>query len=196
MTSLLDLGPMTKTVEITNPDGKKIPIEVNPISAEVIFELLWRFETFRKLMEGKIDDLKPVDIMRKMAPDALSAVIVACTGGVPEPDEKRIAATGEKDQDKARLAAKSKMRAEAETIARRLGADDQLTILAEAFKMTFRDGVGPFVTRLRSLITSVDVTTLEQLTSLPEELSAALVMDVHLPRRGKVPPVKSSATLN
>lgn len=191
MAGLLDLGSLTREVIIRNADGKELKLKVRPVTAETIFALIWRFQTFRALMEGDLEKLEPKALMGQLGPMALAAIMVQCTGGVREPTAEEIKEAGGIDEAKAALIEK------AEDIARyELSADAQSEILLNVFEMSFREGVGPFVERIQKLIKSVGPQGLERASSLLEESFSAVQMDVHLPKSGKKLQGKYSRGLN
>lgn len=168
MSSILDIGPLTKTIKVAGRD-----IDINPVSAKIVFDLIWRFESFKKMMEGDLTKISPSEIVQKMAPDALAAVLVSVTGGVPAPNDAEVTASGG-DYSKA-FAAKQ---ARCEAFASDLGVDAQSCIVETAFEITFPEGdVGPFVERLIRTAKRFGRHGLEQAMNLQGELSAALQME-------------------
>lgn len=177
MTSLLDIGPLTSNVKVRGVD-----IPINAITAEHVFSLINRFQTFRQMMEGDLGKVAPEELMRRLAPDCLAAIIVMCTGGVPEPSEGDI----EKHGDRAKAFEKKSEALEA--VAKSMTVVEVKNILAETFALTFgEEGVGPFVEDLRRILSKYAVQNgLAQVTNLQGELSAALQMDVPKFKSGKV----------
>lgn len=75
MTSLLDIGPLTKTVPIRGKD-----IEVSGITALSLFELLRDIPELRKVVAEKTIDPAEVTALVSSIPVALGGVIAAATG--------------------------------------------------------------------------------------------------------------------
>jgi hypothetical protein len=148
MTSLLDIGPLTEEVSV-----KGVKLTVSGISAIDIFNLIRRFSEIRNLIEGK--EATSAEGVMTMAPDAVAAMIAACTGTPGNP--------------------------EAEMKAKQLGVGDQLAIIEPALRMTFREGgIGPFVEQIQAITKLIGVVaaTGELATSSPEASSGALQRDM------------------
>jgi len=103
--------------------GKEI--EVEGINAEKLGTLIAAYPDLRLAFAGKGVDLKPEDIVT-MGPLIVASVIAWGTGAAPT--------------DKA-----------AEDAAAKLTIGEQITLLTKIFEVTFPDGFGPFVEKLRSL---------------------------------------------
>lgn len=99
-------------------------LDVGGVSAQGVMILLDRFPELRKIMSGKGDDSSGAKIV-EMMPEALGAIIAAGCG-----------APGDKDQ---------------EAIARNLTIAEQVELVDEIFKLTFPQGLRPFVERLVKL---------------------------------------------
>ena len=97
-------------------------VTVTGIAAEDIFTLLQRFPSVISVISGSV---KIADIAG-IAPESIGAVIAAGTGS---PGEEA-----------------------AERVARRLPIETQLDILQVIGRLTFKNGFGPFVTRIVALI--------------------------------------------
>jgi hypothetical protein len=138
---------------------KGVKLTVSGISAIDIFNLIRRFSEIKGLIEG--DDKLSVSSIMAMAPDAVAAVIAACTGTPGNP--------------------------EAEMKAKQLGVGDQLAIIEPALRMTFREGgVGPFVEQIQSVTRLIGVGA-APVTSSPEVSSAALQRDMPPGTSGPIP---------
>lgn len=130
MSGLIDLAPLTE--EVVLGPGPKQRLTVSGLTVDDIFFLVRAFPEVKALLERRLKDITP-ERMMEAAPKTL-ATIVAC-------------ATGERDNDKAVNAAQ------------RLNADATLKILGVIFKLTFPEGVGPFVRSLQGLQASFGAST-------------------------------------
>jgi hypothetical protein len=121
---LLDIAPPKHTVKVGTKD-----LPVSGISARSIADLLARFPDLEKAIGMPMIDADAAAeravLFRKVAPDAISAIIAAATGNHGD--------------------------ARAEAIAESLPLETQMDILEATFKLTFPSGVGPFVRRLQAL---------------------------------------------
>lgn len=117
MASLLEITNVARAVPI---GGQQVP--VYGISAEALAQLLVVFPEIGKAFAGMNVDR---DMMVKLAPAALAAVIAAGTGHAGE--------------------------VEHEAAARKLGVGDQLDLIDEIMRLTFPRGIGPFVKKLEGL---------------------------------------------
>lgn len=97
-------------------------VTVSAISITDIAAILKRFPDVRKVLAGRNIT---VESLFELVPEAIIAVIAAGAGHAGnEEAEKKVAS---------------------------LSIDDQFALLTAIFKITFREGVGPFVARLRAL---------------------------------------------
>ncbi len=110
MPSLLDIVELTETVEIG-----QTKLDVYPISARGIADLLGRFPALRMMITGY--NAEPEDLM-KAAPDAIAAIIAM---GVRDERPEMLQAAGN------------------------LSAELQLDLLAAIMRLTMPSGLGPFV---------------------------------------------------
>jgi hypothetical protein len=108
--------------------GKSLTI--TGVSAKGVLVLLDRFPEVRKLLTNFGKDVKAKDLL-ELAPEAIACVI-ACASGSP----------GNK---------------KAEAVAASLGVGDQLEILEATLRLTFPQGLGPFVAKLDRLASSGNV---------------------------------------
>lgn len=99
-------------------------IEVFGVSTRGIAHLIGTFPELKKALAGKKQDFTPERLM-KLLPDCVASIIAA---GCGMPGDK-----------------------EAEKLADKLSASDQLDLLEAIIKLTMPDGVGPFVERLNAL---------------------------------------------
>jgi len=126
MTSLLDIGPLTSTIEIR---GKKI--ELRGISGKVLFHLLDDFPELRKVMSGAKTELKAEDLI-KQVPGAISTMIAAACA----PKYSNLAAEE-----------REKLVAAAET----LNLGEQADVLMKVWELTFPSGTQSFTTALEAI---------------------------------------------
>ena len=103
-------------------DVRGAAIEVFGVSAKGFTVLLGRFPELRMMMAGREVE---VDRLMEMGGDAVAAIIAA---GIGHP--------GDKDQEAA---------------ASRLGVDIQADFLAAIIRLTFPNGLGPFMEKLTAL---------------------------------------------
>jgi len=100
-------------------------IEVEGINAEKLALLINAYPELRMAFAGRGMDLKPDDLI-SMGPKIVASIIAAGVGSRPGDVEQEAAAA-------------------------RLTIGEQLTVLTTVFELTFPDGFGPFVEKLRSL---------------------------------------------
>lgn len=147
MTSLLDLGPLTKEVLV---NGKVLV--VRGLNATDIFYLLRKYPEFTDvIMSGT-----------EVTEDRLVAVAAQSMDGLAE-----IIA----------CAADMRNNPEAVAVARNLAASDALLVVEEVSKMTFRDGPIPFVSRLMGMMRALLPSVVEVVTPSQDSWSASLVGD-------------------
>jgi hypothetical protein len=100
------------------------PLSVSGISAEGVLYLLQKFPELKAMISGRAADVAPDQLMAT-APAAIAAIIAA---GLGQPGDERV-----------------------EERARKLGIAVQLEILQAVVRMTFPDGLDPFVEKLRQM---------------------------------------------
>ncbi len=143
--------------EVVEVNGKKL--EVYGISARGVGELLTRFPDLVKLFDAAVEGDVKTDILKTVAPAAIAPIIAAACGNIGD--------------------------ANAEAIAEHLSIETQVQILDAARRLTFKEGLGPFVRRFESMMggtTPVDIGKAPSLNS-PRPL-----------RRSEPPPVRASGT--
>lgn len=118
MVGLLDIRPSSEKVKIDDDQN----VDVVGLSSGEIADLLIRFPDLFKLMSGAGIG---ADALRKVAPEAIAAIIASCTG--------------DHGNTKAEIAAK------------KLPLGAQFNILKAMGRRTFPDGFGPFVQALNDL---------------------------------------------
>ena len=99
-------------------------VEVEGINAEKLGLLINAFPELRMMFAGRAGDLSPQDIVA-MGPKIVAAIIASGTGS---PGDEAV-----------------------EAAAAKLTIGEQMTLLTTIFEITFPDGFGPFVEKLRSL---------------------------------------------
>lgn len=194
MPGLLDIGPLTRKVTVAG-----IEIEIFPLTVNHVFVLIDRYKSFSELMtKREVPKAQMGQLaMELLAPDALAYCMVACTGGA-ELTQKEKAALGGKYSDgyaEKLLAAREEKWLRAQEKAKILGAGDCLAIFDTMYEISFSEGIGPFVARLKAAQTNV----LKMKTSFEnsgvtsqEESSDGLETDEHLPKLGLHRPARST----
>lgn len=147
--------------------GTKLSIQ--GLTAGHLFQLFSEFPDMRKLLEAG-DDSSPQAIMLNLAPDLIARIIAIATGS---PGDKEV-----------------------EAKAKTMGATDQLVILSAVQRLSFQDGLGPFLDRINHLMGSTlmpdPLATAAALSAKPTIKSralssAALQTDTPGMTRGQVP---------
>jgi hypothetical protein len=123
---LRDVLPQSETVEI---NGKKVP--VYGISGGRIGILLNRFPALEKLFDSTVSSDEKTVVLKKFAPPAIAPVVAAALGWI----------TDDEEADR-----------EAERDADRLSIEVQIEILEKTRGLTFKQGLGPFVRLLSSMM--------------------------------------------
>jgi hypothetical protein len=135
MSGLQDIGPLTEVVTFVR--GQKTSEQVvHGITAEGFFYLMQKFPEVSLLMEKRAGEITPERLM-SMAPPTI-AFVIGC--GVVDVDEKMSdidwqVAVGEQARH-----------------ARKFSVSEQLRLISAIFKMTFSEGVSPFVEQLAALV--------------------------------------------
>lgn len=140
-----------------------VKITVQGLTAGHIFQLFSKFPDMRKLIDNKQGN--PQEVLLTLAPELIAKIIAMATG---HPNDKAI-------EDKAMT----------------MGAGDQVAILAAIQRLSFRDGIGPFVDRVSALMTSAATglqprsqTSLNSTTASPVPFNASLQTDTPPGMRG------------
>lgn len=135
-----------------------VKLTVQGWTAGHIFQLFSEFPDMRKMLEKK--EGRPQEVLLSLAPELLAKMIAMALGE-----------------------AKNK---EVEAKAKTMGAGDQLAILMAAQRLSFPDGIGPFVEQVNRLMTATSATSisktpsrtsLNSTTSSPAPSIASLQMD-------------------
>src|SRR5215471_9706320 len=126
--SLLDIGPLTETVEIK---GKTVT--VYGITVDGIFHLMSKFASVRSFITkqqeaSEVAVATEVDTLSELGADAVASICAAAT--IDREECKTFAAWKKRVETDAKVALK-------------LPLDLQLKIIAAAMKLTFSEGVGP-----------------------------------------------------
>ena len=141
-----------------------IKITVQGLTAGHLFQLFAEFPDMRKLLQ--VGEGSPQTIMLQLAPDLIAKIIAIATG----------------------MAGNAEVEAKAKT----MGASDQLAVIAAVQRLSFPDGIGPFVERVTQLMGSAAATlpeavSLDSLNSATKShvpFSASLQMDTPGMMRG------------
>lgn len=132
MTSLLDIGPLTESVSV---NGKQVT--VYGVTPEGFFYLLEKFPVLQKLMGG---DGLDVNKLREVAPTSIAYAIAVAT---TDRSQYKVAAQWLIDVQRAA------------DVAMNLGAHYQMALFQAAIRMTFPDGIGPFMRAVEELANSI-----------------------------------------
>lgn len=179
MSGLLDIGPLTETVTLVRGE-KKNELIVHGITAEGFFYMMQRFPEIRLMMERRANEITPERLMA-MAPPTI-AFVIGC--GLVDPGDDTSTTEWQL------------FVSEQAKIARKLSVSEQLKFIMAIFKLTFSEGVSPFVDQLAVLMgvspmASQTTTDGAQDTQSPDTLSASLVGGGMRRRRGAPPPDNS-----
>jgi len=104
-----------------------VTLTVQGLTAGHLFQLFSEFPSMRKMIEARSGS--PQEIMLTLAPELIAKIIAMATG---MPHNR-----------------------EAEAKAMSMGASDQLEIISAVQRMSFRDGIAPFVDRVTALLLPV-----------------------------------------
>ncbi len=135
MTSLLDIGPLTEEV----PVGGKT-VTVHGVSPEGFFYLLQKFPMLRTMFGGGVSGIT-MDMLREVAPSSIAFAIAVATTD-----------RSECDTAKAWLAKIE----ETAKVAMNLSAHYQMSLFQTALRLTFPDGIGPFMKAVETLANSIN----------------------------------------
>ena len=133
MTSLLDIGPLTEEVSV---GGAKVT--VYGVSPEGFFFLLHRFPLLQELMgSGKEVSM---EALREVAPESIAYALAVAT-------TSRSYMTQQQWLDIVEATA---------NVAMNLPAHHQMALFQSAIKMTFPEGIGPFMEGVNALAESIN----------------------------------------
>ncbi len=138
-----------------------VTLTVQGLTAGHLFQLFSEFPDVRKLIEAKAGSVQQV--MLGLAPELIAKVIAMATG---TPRNK-----------------------EAEAKAMSMGADDQLMILSAVMRLSFKEGLVPFVNKVTALMVATKMQTDSVVSSpstikSPAPFSASLQTDTPASLRG------------
>jgi hypothetical protein len=133
MTSLLDIGPLTEQVPV---NGREI--SVHGVTPEGFFYLLAKFPELQRMMGSDGID---TDKLMEVAPTSIAFAIAVATT-----DRSNYSAKADWLTDVERAA----------KVAMNLAAHYQMTIFKVAVRLTFPDGIGPFMKAVEELATSLN----------------------------------------
>ena len=136
MTSLLDIGPLTEQVPV---NGKLVT--VYGITPEGFFYLLQKFPLLRSMFGGGAHDLK-MSMLQEVAPTCVAnALAVATTDRSKYHKTKDWTAVLEATAN----------------VAVNLSAHYQMALFQAALRLTFPDGIGPFMRGVETLANSINL---------------------------------------
>jgi hypothetical protein len=126
--TLMDIADLTEEVEIR---GRKV--KVWPITAENLLYLMNKFEAVKMLMQGQLAEITTDKIM-DTGTSVVSTIIAM--------------ATTERDEE-----SWTSWHLDPKVVgkARKLGATEQLRLVNAIFRITFPDGLGPFVAQMQEM---------------------------------------------
>lgn len=135
MTSLLDIGPLTEEVTV---NGKQVT--VHGVTPEGFFYMLEKFPLLKQLFGGGAKGIT-MDMMAEVAPASVAhAIAVATTSREDFKTTKAWRETIEK----------------AAVVAVKLSAHHQMALFQVALRLTFPDGIGPFMQGVEALANSIN----------------------------------------
>lgn len=142
-------------------------LTVHGLSAGHLFQLFNDFPDMRKMLDSKQGN--PQEVFMSLAPELIAKIIAMATGS-PHDAKAEMAAMG-------------------------LGAGDQLTILLAMQRLSFPNGIGPFVDGVTKLMTSTSAglpttplaNSSNSKTDSPVRFSASLQTDTPGMMRGRAP---------
>lgn len=132
MTSLLDIGPLTEQVPV---NGKEVT--VYGVTPEGFFYLLDKFPALQKMMSG---DGVDVDKLREVAPTSIAYAIAVAT---TDRSQYKVSAQWLIDVQRAA------------DVAMNISAHYQMALFQAALRLTFPDGIGPFMKAVEGLASSI-----------------------------------------
>jgi hypothetical protein len=135
MTSLLDIGPLTETVMV---NGKQVT--VYGVTPEGFFFMLEKFPMLQKLFGGGAREIT-MPMLREAAPSSIAYAIAVATT-----DRSHFKTTTEWLETVDATA----------IIAMNLSAHYQIALFQAALRLTFPDGIGPFMKGMGELADSIN----------------------------------------
>ena len=134
MTSLLDIGSLTEEVAIGNNK-----VVVYGLSPEGFFYLLQKFPMLQQLMRGGAKEVS-METLREVAPESVAYAIAVAT-------TSRAYMNQQQWSDIVNATA---------NVAINLPAHCQMALLNAALRLTFPEGVGPFIKGVQALADSIN----------------------------------------
>lgn len=107
-------------------DIRGTKITVQGLTAGHIFQLFSEFPDMRKMFESSTSEDSPQSVMLQLAPELIARIISIATGSPGDPA--------------------------VEAKAKTMGAADQLEIISAVQRLSFKDGVGPFIDQVSALM--------------------------------------------
>lgn len=135
MTSLLDIGPLTEEVSV---GGKKVT--VHGVTPEGFFYLLETFPLLQKMFSGGVSEID-MGMLRSAGPKCVAHALAV--------------ATTDRSQYETTEAWLKTIEASAK-IAVNLSAHHQMSLFQSALRLTFPDGIGPFMRGVETLAESIN----------------------------------------
>ena len=132
MTSLLDIGPLTEEVSI---GGK--PVTVYGVSPEGFFYLLQKFPELQQMFGASTVDM---ETLQKVAPESIAYVLAIAT-------TSRAYMTQQQWLEIVEATA---------NVAMNLSAHYQMALFQAALRLTFPDGIGPFIAGVEALASNIN----------------------------------------
>ncbi len=134
MTSLLDIGPLTEEVPV---NGKSVT--VHGVTPEGFFYLLEKFPMLRTMFGGGVSNIT-MEMLRDVAPTSIAYAIAVAT------TDRSACITTNEWQVEVQAAA---------NVAMNIGAHYQMALFQAALRLTFPDGIGPFMQGVEALANSI-----------------------------------------
>jgi len=140
-------------------------LTVQGLTAGHLFQLFAEFPEMRKLLQ--MGEGSPQEVMLQLAPDLIAKIIAIATG--------------------------TPGNSEVEAKAKTMGASDQLAVIAAVQRLSFPDGLGPFVERVTQLMGSAVATlpgavlpnSANSTMKSPAPFNASLQLDTPNPLSGR-----------
>ena len=172
MTSLLDIGPLTEEVSV---NGKNV--SVYGVTPEGFFYLLEKFPMLRELFGGESKNID-METVRKVAPESIAYALAVAT-------TNRSYFTHAQWLEVVEATA---------NVAMNLSAHYQMALFQASLRLTFPEGIGPFIQGLEALTKSINrvsgVTVSDTTSSKPSR--TGFVTDSRGLRLGKGAPRANS----
>jgi len=165
MTSLLDIGPLTEEV----PVGGSKSITVYGVTPEGFFFLLEKFPVLQDMFANGQE--VNMEALRKVAPESIAYVLAVAT-------TSRAYMTQQDWLDIVEATA---------NVALNLNATTQMALFQAALRLTFPDGIGPFIAGVEALTASINRVTGEtvQPTTSSKPLRSGFATDSRGMRLGQ-----------